>query len=337
MYLVPQRQPSVLSPTFLEVGDDYAPGSRAGSWSIGDSRCDRQYTSRLKVSAASKYAGPAQIVSSLGIHLGDSYRSPLFSGTVTETDTGSFLQSIRAEQATEHATDGSLQWTVTLEYAPYDVAHQLGTSDISSGIICPTDHVIELFFEQAKYARSKPYDESGETADGLPGEPYVNTVGDPLLSPPETEETRPVLTIVRNEAQYNDAYASQFKDAVNSDEFLGFPPNTVKCADIKAERFYDPDWGYWYRVSYRFEFRDDDDGNGYSQMILNAGYRQKVNGTGTPVNITINGQNITDAVPLQKDGSYQPTADPYFLEFAEFPSVAFAGMNIPDDLLTVDS
>lgn len=331
MYQTPQRGPSILIPTLLEVGDDYVPGSRSGSWSIGDGRCDRTYSSRLKVIASSKYAGPCQIVSSLGIHLGDTYRSPMFSGYTAETDTGSFLQSIRAEQSTEQGADGSMQWSVTLEYAPYDVAHQLGTSDINQGIICPTDASIDIFFEQAKYKRYKPEDE------GSPPQPYLNTVGDPLLNTPETEETRPILTIVRNESTYNDAYASQFKDSVNSDEFLGFPPNTVKCADIKAERFYDPDWGYWFRVSYRFEFRDDDDGNGYSQLVLNAGYRQLVNGAGTPVNITIAGQQITDAVALQKDGSYDPAGEPYFLTFSEFPSVDFSGLNIPDDLLTVNS
>ena len=308
-----------------------------GAGPFNEVRCNRSYTLKLKAFAASRFVGPVQVIGRIPVRIGDTYQFPLASGTPYENDTGSFVQSISASNATE---DG-VQWDVTIEYGPFDVGHQLGTSDISQGIIDPTDRAPEVFYDKAKYKRNKPVDETvnldPSTGENTGGNPYINTVGDPLLDPPDTEETRPTLKFIRNEPTYNDSYAAQYKDTVNSDEFLGYPPNTVKCADISAERIYDADWGYYYRVGYDFEFRDDDDTLGYTKSVLNAGYRQKVGGTGDPVNVVdANGNTVTDAVPLQKDGSYDASADPYFLSFQEFAQLTFSDLNIPEDLLTTD-
>lgn len=335
MELEPINYPSILlEGGVVSVQDDYKPGSRSGTWAVDETRLNRTYTNRLKVETDSPLVGMIQVIKSTGAALGMYYFFPYAAGP-TENDTGSYLQSISADQYSE---DGR-QWIVTLEYSPFDVWTLLGSSDIQEGLVNPLDRAFEVYWtEPAKYRKSKPYDESGPTDAGDPGAPYVNTIGDPLLDPPDTEETRPVLCIVRNESTYNDAYASQYKDTVNSDVFLGFPPNNVKCRDIKGERFWDPDWGWWFRVTYQFEFDYDDDGEGFSKLIANTGYREKKNGTGDPVNVVDgNGQQVTDAVPLQEDGSYQPGEPPYFLNFAEFPSQAFEDLNIPEDILDIAS
>ncbi len=332
MQLMPVNGPKALAPVFFTYYDDIADDAASGQWAADESRINRTYTLRLKAFCASLAAGPLQVIGALPVRIGDPYQFPL-AASATEQDTGSFVQSIRADRKSSDA--GGYQWTVTVDYGPFDVASLLGSGYVSTGRIDPTARAWEVFWDNAKYRRSKPYDEGGVQDDGLPGKPYVNTIGDPLLDPPETEETRPVLNLVRNESTYNDAYASQYKDTVNGDEFLGYPPNTVKCKDIKGERHWEPDWGWFFTVTYQFEVRDDDDEQGYNQLILNAGYRQKVNGAGNPVDVTINGKTVTDAVPLQEDGSYKPTGDPYFIPFTEFPSVAFADLNIPDDLLYV--
>jgi hypothetical protein len=332
MFQTPQKFPSVNSPVAVTFDDDYATGSRSGELSVDDVRINRTYTTRIKAEAASKFCGPLNIINALGVKIGDPYQCPFFSPVTT--DSGSFVQRIRAEQESE---DG-LQWIVTLEYGPFDVQNLLGTSALPQGLICPTDRAWEVYWgEPAKYQRYKTEDESTNGPDGG-GNPFLNTAGDPLLDPPAIEETRPVLFLIRNESTYNDAYASQFKDTTNSDEFLGYPPNCVKCRDIKGERIWDPDWGWYFRVTYQFEFRDDDDGNGYTELIASMGYRQLKNGTGSPVNVTdSNGQQVTDAVGLQKDGSYQPGKTPYFIPFQIFPTISFGALNIPDDLLFVAS
>ena len=68
---------------------------------------------------------------------------------------------------------------------------------------------------------------------------------------------------------------------------------------------------------------------------LNAGYRQLVGGSGNPTTVVdpSTGQPMTDAVPLQQNGAYTPGADPYYLEFTQFPGSTFADLTIPDDIL----
>lgn len=340
MNLTPINQPNVLGPAAIKkIYEDYEPGARSGSWAVDEVRCNRTYSSRIKVVTDSPFFGPAQLLLALSayVKLGQVYQFPVFASVPSENDTGSFLQSMRAELTSE---DG-LQWAVTLDYGPFDVNHQLGSSYLNMGIIDPLERYPEVICNDAKYERYKPYDETppdpeDETAGGPL--PYVNTVGDPLLDPPKTEETRPTIRFIRNESTYNDAYASQYKDATNSDEFLGYPPNTAKTSSIGNERIYDPDWGNYFRMTYDFEVRDDDDGKGYTLEVLNAGYRQLVNGAGSPVNVVdASGNTVTDAVPLQQNGAYVPTAAPVYLAFQEFASIAFEGLNIPDDILTANS
>jgi hypothetical protein len=325
----------------VSIADDYASGSRGGAWSVNDGG-SRDYRNRLKITTSSKFMGTVAILSALPVRLGDVYTWPIASLEVTENDTGSFLQSIELEQTSE---DG-LQWAATLSYNHFHVKHQMGTSYVSQGVFDPLEQVPTVEWDQAKYERYKPYDASGNPNADPPtsGAPYVNTAGDPLEDPPRNEETRPILKFARAEAIYNDAYASSFKDTVNSDEFLGYPPNTVKCRDIRGERRYTADWGYYWWVSYEFEFRDDDDGNGYTEEILNAGYRALVTAnTKPPVDVVINGSKVSAPVPLQKDGTYQPLSIPpdtsvlpYYIPFEQFPQVKFADLNIPDTILTDD-
>ena len=98
-------------------------------------------------------------------------------------------------------------------------------------------------------------------------------------------------------------------------------------------------------MQYEWEIRDDDDGYGYTNRLLNAGFRQLVTigGTPTPQDVIINGAKASSAVPLQQDGTYKAlsippatTVEPYYLEFQDFPRVKFADLNIPEDILTAD-
>jgi hypothetical protein len=333
MNLTPVKYPSILTPIGIQALDDYEAGDQSGTWGVDEVRCNRTYSNKLKVFVTSPVSGPcigpAQILMNLPCRIGDPYQFPLLSASPTENDTGSFLQSIKVEKVSE---DGR-QWSAVLEYGPFDVQHQLGVSDISQGIINPLDRYPEVYWARAKYEHYKPYDET-PASDGGPL-PYVNTVGDPLLNPPPTEETRPTLKFIRNESTYNDSYAGQYKDTVNSDEFLGYPPNTAKCSDIGGERNYDADWGYYFRVTYELEFRDDDDGKGYTKEIANMGYKQLVNGTGSPQTIIdpSTGAAFTDACPLQENGAYVAGQPVYYIPFQEFPAIPFEDLNIPPDVL----
>jgi hypothetical protein len=329
MYPDPIRGPSLLVPGFIVlIEDDYAPGSRSAEWGINDVRCDRAYTNRLKVETSSRFIGPMQVIGLSGVILGDTYKFPLYSAYPTETDNGSFATRIRAENVTTQASGNLVQWAVTIEYTPVNIPYLYGTAYLGSGIIDPTQRMAQIFWDEAKYEQHKVEDEDS------PPKPYRNTVGDPLIDTPAHEESRPVLKFIRNEPTYDDLYASSWKDTTNEDEFLGYAPNTVKCRGIKGERFYDADWGFYWQVTYEFEFRVDDDGKGFTQRILNAGYRYLKGGAGQPVNILdANNQPTHDARALKQSGDLLgATDDPYYNEFVEFPPMTFADLNIPEDI-----
>lgn len=334
MFPTPQFGPSVVTPsTVASIMDDYESGSASGSWEVDERRINRTYTNRVKLVVNNRYVGPLGIIALMGVKIGDTYRFPLFS-TATETDTGSFVQSIRPERSSEHSASGAngqVNWRATIEYGPFDTIYHLGSAYLSTGQIDPTAHVLEISWSSAKYDISRPYDFSS------PVKYYVNTANDPLVDPPTYEETRSVLKILRREPYFDEPTANQYRNTLNQDVFLNCPPNTVKCRDITAaEREYDPDWGNYWPVSYEFEFRVDPNGDGFKQLIASMGYRYLKNGTGNPVNaVDDNGQQVNDPILLAKNGDkLANAATPYMIEFTGFPVVSFEGLNIPQDILT---
>jgi len=332
MYPSPINGPNLLASAFLALcSDDIAAGSRSGEFGVDEVRCNRTYTNRIKVEVSPKSCGPLQVINACGVHLGDTYRYPLFAASATENDTGAFAQRIRAENVSEPGPGSIVQWAVTVDYGPFDVAYWLGTSHISSGIVDPTYRQPEVYWDTAKFEMAKPNDE------GTPQKPYVNTVNDPLLDPPMLEQSRPVLKFVRNEPYYDAAYASTFQDTTNNAAFLGFAANTVKCRMIKGERFFDADWGHYFTVTYEFEFNIDPDTFGFGLRVLNTGYRYKKGGTGAVINIVDgNGQPTNDAKPLKSNGDLALVpSDFYFLQFTQFPQVDFSLLNIPPDVLNI--
>jgi hypothetical protein len=323
------RRATVPNPSgsIVSIEND-GPGILKGTW---DAMGGRSYTSKLKVITSSAYVGTIQVILSLGFKYGAYYRWPLpeYNGTFilpllpVEQDTGSFLQSIAAEQSSE---DGR-EWTITLEYTPRDVETELGQQD-EDGVIDPTTKKPDVSWESAKYERSKPEDESD------PKKPYINTVGDPIEDVPPTEEGRPILTIVRNEWTYDETWIQKYGDHVNSTPFLGYAPNVVKCKDINAKMIRDPDWDFYWEVTYQFEFRDDEEGNGWDTRLLNEGYR-RLDFSGNKQVIMISGAPASSPQLLSQGGDVLAAGTaPYFLTFKQFKSVDFTALNIPDDLLT---
>ncbi len=334
--------PEVVAPigVVTEIINAKEPGANSMVWSLeaqlGTYIQQRRYVNTLRIFTSSPLVGPIQIQQALlgnGIVQGGFYRFPLPEyrtdgvtpiTTPTEIDTGSFVQSIDLKQDSEDAR----QWVATIQYSGFPINHELGSSEIQNGSVNPEQMYPEVHWSSAKYEATYPTD--------LNGNPYRNTVGDPFDSPPPTEETRQVLTFVRNEAVYVESWASQYRDSVNSDNFLGFLPNTVKCKDIQGQRQYTADYGNYWKVSYEFEFRigytkQDGTTTGWTALVLNAGLRQNVNGV--PAQITINNSLITSPVALTQDGLYDPAADPVYLEFTLYPALPFSFLNIPDNVL----
>lgn len=362
--------PQVVAPVgvVFEIINAKQSGAQGMQWSFeingGQAIASRRYTNTLRVFTNSPFVGPIQIqqaVLGIGAVQGSYYRFPLpellgsnlTPTTPTEIDTGSFCQSIDIAQDAEDAR----QWLVTLNYGTYNINHELGNSNVQNGSVDPLEMAPEVHWSAAKYQVGYPMD--------LNGIPFINTAGDPLEDPPQTEESRQVLNFVRNEAQYVEAWAQKYRDSVNSDVFLGYQPNQVKCRDIQGKRIFSTDYSYYWEVSYEFEFRigspttpTTDVGDvdtigettfnpstittGWYELVLNQGLRALTtpNDTTTIHQVTIDGSLVTSPVPLQADGTYQKLTskiDPYYLQFVLYPAQPFAFLNIPQSVLTQTS
>jgi hypothetical protein len=345
--------PSVPNPvgTVTQIVNAKQTGAQGMHWSFqqtgGWYQANRQYTNTLRVFTSSPFVGPIQVqqaVLGIGCVQGAYYRFPLPElnpptaeltppTSPTEIDTGSFAQTIEIKQD----ADDARQWIVTIQYSSFDVAHEFGSSNTQNGSINPLEMAPEVHWSSAKFDSVYPTD--------LTGQPFRNTVGDPLENPPPREESRQVLNFTRNEAIYIESWAQQYRDSCNSDTFLGFSPYQVKCKDIQGKRIYTADYGYFWQVTYEFEFRIvnivNQDGSvttyGFEDLVLNTGLR-KLGDDGKPAQITIGGSLITSPILLDQDGKpiTDPTVSPVYLVFRNYSTNPFAFLNIPDDILTTN-
>jgi hypothetical protein len=315
----------------VSIGD--IKGGRSASWS---GQAGRSYTQQIRVITDDPTMGPRAVAKALDNKIGRYYEHPVTT-TTTEWDYGSFQQSIDMR---EEGDDGK-QWLITLTYAPFNWVEQGGatTEAAAEGQTDPFKVPIKVSFGTTKFERFCIKDNNDN--------PVVNNVGDPFDPPIKRDDSRATLTLVRNEPTFNSQYVQTFKDTVNKDTFLTiYQPNTVKCADVTAEREYQADWGYYWVVTYHFEIREfttDAQNNiiyeGWTEVILNAGLREldPAGAAGAVKPILIKGAPVTSPVMIDKNGKYTPGADPSYLRFQIYPLMDFSKFNFPNDLLTVGS
>src|SRR5262249_52438990 len=106
------------------------------------------------------------------------------------------------------------------------------------------------------------------------GKVYVNSAGERFDPPPMLDDTRLVCTIERNEPGYDPIIALAYKDAVNSDPFMGFDPGEAKMANMGATMEFESTVGFYWKVNYEIHFHDNslatvDDG--WDQYVLDKG------------------------------------------------------------------
>lgn len=141
------------------------------------------------------------------------------------------------------------------------------------------------------------------------GFPIINSAGDPFNPRPVKDATAAVLIVNRNEANPNfpDIFTN-WVDHVNESDWNGFPARTLKICPVNLpERLYSQNTGQlYYPMEYQFEFNPDT----WDLKQLNLGLREKdPNSSADPDtgeyklrNITVNGEQISDPVPLDTDG-----------------------------------
>ncbi len=98
--------------------------------------------------------------------------------------------------------------------------------------------------------------------------PIVNSSNEPFDPPFTIEQTRRVLTIVRNEATYDPAVSLAYEDAVNLYTFAGAPPYCAKINTFTGQKFVTNGITFW-QVTYEIEFRRES----FALYALDQGFR----------------------------------------------------------------
>jgi hypothetical protein len=155
------------------------------------------------------------------------------------------------------------------------------------------------------------------------GKAVVNSANDYFDPPITKDQSRPVLTLTRNEQTFNPDLAAQFKDHTNSGGFFGWDVGQVKCSNIVPNEEYHPEIGVYYSVSYEFQFEP----KGWKRKVLDQGLRKLT--SGKQDNILIKGLPVQSPALLDGHGQpNDPAADPVFLEFTVYDEVDFGSLNL---------
>jgi len=181
--------------------------------------------------------------------------------------------------------------------------------------------------------------------DDIDGQPIATANGEPFEG-----ITRPIsgsgVRLQKNFATFDPASFYLFIDCVNSDTFLGFPPGTLRIANISSdEQFYTDDDGnevpYW-SVSVEIHARKPyrvEPSEAWYKRVKHEGYLVRYQdpfGSGTLMDPTRavdeNGLPAAKPVLLAEDGTKLPipenalTVEPVFILFPVFEQVSFASM-----------
>ena len=239
---------------------------------------ERTYVRLFGVITSSATDGAVQVKQATGIpRVYDVYT------TSSEQDLGAY-----AKKVIPQVTDNPKHWHVRVEY----------DSSFEQEEENPLDRAAQYTWGFAQFQKVAWKD--------VDGKGIVNSAGDPFEPPPEIDDSRPVLSIVRNEAAFNPSLAIDYQDAVNSDAFLGFEAGQVKVANITAVSRFENNVRYW-EVTYEFHFRRE----GWTLGVMDVGrfstghvplWNKDESGQ------EILGDQVTQDIPL--DGSGERLPDP---------------------------
>lgn len=211
--------------------------------------------------------------------------------------------------------------TITFENIPQD-------EDVVSGgpLIEPPKYRLGV----AKFTRIAAQDISEKPICSSAGEIF-----DPAV---EVDDSRPVLTVIRNEPVIPAVNAFEYQDAVNSDTWFGVPPGYAKVDNISAE----PKVGTvataatrytinYFEVTYDIHFNR----RGWQKRILDQGlWELTVNDQGEKERVLIKdpetGNPIPKPVPLNGQGFVLVPGfeNPVYLPFKVYRELPFAGLGI---------
>jgi hypothetical protein len=204
----------------------------------------RTYVRVFGVTTNDSTAGPNTVKDFIPVKRFDKY----FDNNGVTDVLGAFAQSIEVGQV----DDDPNEWLATVTYSSKTDQPELGKEK-------PTDRVPQVSWSWVQFQR--PIERDALRV------PVVNSSGERFDPPPEIDDSRLMLTIVRYEDSFNPATALSYKDAVNADKIFGFRAGLVKLKPITAKRDFE-NGIFYYEVTYEFEIREE----GWKLRLLDQGY-----------------------------------------------------------------
>lgn len=168
------------------------------------------------------------------------------------------------------------------------------------------------------------------------GKPIVtknNERYDPPISAPASDL---VLSIVRNVPSFDPGQARAYKNAVNSDTFLGQPAGTARLEGIEAESVTDEDFQYWklsVEIRFRVGIRGGTDAKAWYRRVLHQGFiiRDAAGDAAAKWHRASDGHGGDSVVPvlIKSDGTQETDPDSaHWQEWQIYNSKAFAPLGL---------
>jgi hypothetical protein len=259
----------------------------------------RTYTRFWLIETSGKEVGAVEVLKAVPVAIGQSYV------TATEFDAGAFVNEISVSEVGE---DGC-SWLATVQYGPYNA--------IETQPQVPTDAQPEMNWSWAQFRKVVKRDKDDK--------PVLNTAFDPFDPPLEIDDPRPILQIVRNEATFNPDLVYAYRNAINDAPWFGGDPLCWKVTSIIPQRLFNADIGYYYRMTYEWQFDPDT----WVFKVPNVGMRAlNLSLTKQSKMLDSDGHPIDEPRPLKPDGTPKgigQAADN--LEFHIYPELSFDVFN----------
>lgn len=266
-------------------------GRRGRDWT-------REYTRAWRLTTDSASVPAAYVLANGPVSLGNSYNAD------SVDDLGAFVQEI--EVACEGEGANGITWIFTASYGPYD------PEAVPQN---PTERPLQVSWGNATFEEIVDEDQDGNAV--------VNSAGDPFDPPITEEDTRPVLTVVRCQYTFSTTWATGYRNAINSDIFLGADPGTVRSMPIVGVLKKDQDIGWYWEVTYEFAYKPQ----GWARVELDQGLRRTVDVGGTLKRQPILVRGVPVQSPVLLDGAgdvLPPGGTPVFRTYRTRPSLPFA-------------
>jgi hypothetical protein len=304
------------------IGYQELPDRRRGSFRAGG---QYNYSRVFAVTTDTDRNGVQQVVNylltQLSVGLGSAYQIGAPADAWYEVDPVVYLQGIDAEPSAEDTRT----WHVTLNYGPYTPELAAANNPPIGQAPTPVGEPPSIVWGSNPYRA--PYRRDVED------KAIINTVLDPYDQPPERDDSRSSLVISRNELSYSETLAKNFRDKINGATWFSYAPRTVKVKDIQATVIWVPASviakGYYWRVTYQFEFSAD--GKTWDDQILNQGRRGRTTVGGPIIHLKdTEGNFLTEPVALKEDGTRATAqADFFYLTYKPYKTANFSALNIP--------